>query len=80
MFGHILLIQESRRNMQIVVNGEKRSFASPLTVYKLLEQLGINPKSVAVERNLKIVARGDFERDIIDDGDTIEIIRMVGGG
>ncbi|MBU0698072.1 MAG: sulfur carrier protein ThiS [Pseudomonadota bacterium] len=67
--------------MELTINGEKRSgFVAPLTVTDLLEQLGINPKSVAVERNLEIVARNAMNKAAIQDGDTIEIIRLVGGG
>jgi thiamine biosynthesis protein ThiS len=47
---------------------------------RLLEVLGMNPKSVVVERNLQIVDRGRVESEMIQDGDSIEIIRFVGGG
>ena len=67
--------------MELTINGEKRSgFVAPLTVADLLEQLGINPKSVAVERNLEIIARNVMNKAAIQDGDAIEIIRLVGGG
>lgn len=67
--------------MEITINGVKRTdFVSPLTVADLLEQLGINPRSVVVERNLEIVARNVINEMFVRDGDTIEIIRIVGGG
>ncbi len=66
--------------MEIRVNGEVKTLESPLTVQGMLEALGINPKAVAVERNLSIVARADFDKEPVRDGDTIEIIRLVGGG
>ena len=67
--------------MEITINGVKRTdFVSPLTVADLLEQLGINPRSVVVERNLEIVARNVINEMFVKDGDTIEIIRIVGGG
>ena len=66
--------------MEIVVNGEKKTVAAPLTLAGLLEFLGINPKAVVVERNLTIVPRADMEKELVREGDTIEIIRMVGGG
>lgn len=67
-------------HMEITVNGEKRSCAGPLTVVGLLQMLEINPKSVVVEKNLSIVARAEMESETIRDGDSIEIIRLVGGG
>jgi thiamine biosynthesis protein ThiS len=66
--------------MQITVNGETRTYANPLTLVGLLEVLGVNPKSVVVERNLQIVDRRQVESEMIKDGDSIEIIRFVGGG
>ncbi len=66
--------------MEIQVNGEKRQWDGPVTVVALLEALGIRPAAVAVEKNLRIVPREEMRQEVIRDGDTIEIIRMVGGG
>ncbi|MBW1752792.1 MAG: sulfur carrier protein ThiS [Deltaproteobacteria bacterium] len=67
--------------MEITVNGEKRTgLTSPLTIAELLEQLGINPKSIIVELNFEIVTKNKVNETIVRDGDTIEIIRLVGGG
>jgi thiamine biosynthesis protein ThiS len=67
--------------MEITVNGKKRAnFISPLTVAELIEQLGINPKSIIVERNFEIVTKNKVNATTIQDGDSIEIIRLVGGG
>ena len=66
--------------MEISVNGQKRSYPGPLSVAELLQLLGVNPRSVVVERNLTIVARGEIEQEVLHDGDAIEIIRLVGGG
>ncbi|MEI8174097.1 MAG: sulfur carrier protein ThiS [Deltaproteobacteria bacterium] len=45
-----------------------------------MQSLGIDPRSVVVERNLQIVARAEMENEPVGAGDTIEIIRFVGGG
>jgi thiamine biosynthesis protein ThiS len=66
--------------IKITVNGEIKNADAPMTVAELLRSLGIKPASVAVERNLKIVARTDFETEPVEEGDAIEIIRLVGGG
>ena len=66
--------------MEITVNGHKKEFPSPLTVSGMLTELGINPRSVVVEKNLRIVNRDEMEHEVVLDGDTIEIIRLVGGG
>ena len=67
--------------MEIFVNGEKKGgFTPSLTIADLLEQLKINPGLVVVERNLEIVPRNTIDQETIQNGDRIEIIRIVGGG
>lgn len=66
--------------MEISVNGQKKSYPRPLTIHELLVALEIDPKSVAVEKNLKIVARAEVQTETIQEGDVVEIIRLVGGG
>jgi sulfur carrier protein len=66
--------------VEITVNGKKQYHDTPLTVCGLLQALGIVPRSVIVERNLTIVPRIELETETLQEGDTIEIIRFVGGG
>ena len=66
--------------MEIRVNGETRQWHRPVTVREFLEALGIRPEAVVVERNLRIVPRELMAVEMIEDGDSIEIIRLVGGG
>jgi len=67
--------------MEITVNGEKRvGLTSPLTIAELLEQLEIKPKSIIVELNFEIVTKNKVSETTVRDGDTVEIIRLVGGG
>ncbi len=66
--------------MQITVNGQSRDIQPPATIAGLLELLRVNSKAVVVEKNLKIIDRALFDREPIQEGDRIEIIRLVGGG
>ena len=66
--------------MEIRVNGELRQWDRSLTVHDLLETLGVRPEAVVVERNLTIVPRERMAEETVEDGDSIEIIRLVGGG
>lgn len=66
--------------MEITVNGKRKDFDAPLSVSSLLQRLGIDPRSVAVERNLKLIRRAEIDREPVQEGDNIEIIRMVAGG
>lgn len=66
--------------MEITVNGKLQNFNAPLSVSSLLQRLGIDPRLVAVERNLRIVERTEIDQEPVEQGDDIEIIRMVAGG
>lgn len=66
--------------MQITINGKNSEYSGPPTLGELLGSLGIDPGKVAVERNLKIVPRSGIEDEAVEPGDSIEIIRLVGGG
>jgi thiamine biosynthesis protein ThiS len=64
----------------IVVNGEPRSIAAGTSVLALLGELGLDPRQVAVERNLEIVPRADYGATRLTAGDKLEVVTFVGGG
>jgi len=64
----------------ISVNGEERRVAGGISISGMLKTLGLDPKKVAVERNLEIVPRSTLDEVPIADGDTYEIVHFVGGG
>lgn len=66
--------------MKIRLNGEPHELAHPLTVTALLTELDLDPRRVAVERNLTVVRRGDYDATVIEEGDEIEVVNFVGGG
>ena len=66
--------------MRIVLNGDSVETADGCTVEALLLQLGISRERVAVERNADIVPKTGYEKQLLLDGDKIEIVHFVGGG
>lgn len=66
--------------MQVTINGEARPLSTSTTVEALLTSLGIDPRKVAVERNLEIVPKSAFEQTPVNDGDRLEIVHFIGGG
>jgi thiamine biosynthesis protein ThiS len=66
--------------IQLKVNGKPREVEQPASLLALLEQIGVDPRIVAVERNGEIVKRVLFAETPISAGDELEIVRMVGGG
>jgi len=66
--------------MQIQVNGEGREIPEGLNVTGLVEHLGLNPARVAIERNLEILPRAQWQATAVAAGDRFEIVHFVGGG
>jgi thiamine biosynthesis protein ThiS len=66
--------------LQIQVNGLPRDCRSGLTVGDLLRELDITTERVAVELNLEILDRKDFEVRSLKEGDRVEILSFIGGG
>ncbi|GEA17406.1 MAG: sulfur carrier protein [Moorella sp. (in: firmicutes)] len=66
--------------MRLKVNGEERDVAAGLTVAELLQELGIDGRYMALERNRQVVPRQDYATTVLEEGDELEIIRFVGGG
>lgn len=66
--------------MQIKVNGKDYPLTAPTTVSALVESLALNASQVAIERNLEIVPRSRWSEVTLDEGDSIEVVRFIGGG
>ncbi len=65
--------------MLIQVNGDTREVAAR-TILALVGELGLDPRKVAVERNLEIVPRSLHGDTALAEGDRIELVQFVGGG
>ncbi len=65
--------------MRIQVNGEVRDVEAG-TILALVEELGLDIRKVAVERNLEIVPRTLHAATALAEGDRIELVQFVGGG
>jgi sulfur carrier protein len=66
--------------IQIQVNGEERGCRTDATVGDLLRELGIKTERVAVELNLEILDRKEFDQRSLKQGDRVEILSFIGGG
>ncbi len=62
------------------VNGEEKSCPPATTLPQFLEQLGMNPRLVAVEYNGEILHRQFWEGTVMEEGDRLEVVTIVGGG
>ena len=62
------------------VNGKPVELDGDTRLLDYIEKLAVNPRAIAVEHNGAILERSAYEAVTLRDGDTLEIVRMVGGG
>lgn len=67
-------------SIDVVINGQPRTIGFGTTVLRLLEELGLGERRVAVERNREIVPRAQHGSTILAAGDRLELVTFVGGG
>ena len=63
----------------VTVNGQPQNAAGQSLAH-LLEELGLSAGRIAVERNGEIVPKAQYDALLLEDGDTLEVVRFVGGG
>lgn len=66
--------------MNLTINGEERTYDRSLTISELLKDLELDGEKVALERNLEIVPRSEYNETRLQDGDKLEIVHFIGGG
>jgi thiamine biosynthesis protein ThiS len=71
---------ERVNELEIMVNGEPRRVPGPATAADLLRHLGLDPRTLVVELNRKIVRRPLLSDTALADGDAVELVHFVGGG
>ncbi len=70
----------SGARVKIRVNGEEREVPEQCSVADLLAEMQRNPRYLAVERNKQLIPRGQHASCLLESGDELEIVTLVGGG
>jgi sulfur carrier protein len=65
--------------MRLKVNGKEREVEGVSTVEELIASLAIH-RMIVVEHNGTILRREQYATTPLAEGDTLEIVHMVGGG
>lgn len=67
-------------NIRILVNGERRQVPDGWSVDRLLQELGRDPRTVAIEHNGSIIRRTHYGETNLCEGDRLELVQFVQGG
>ena len=66
--------------MQVKINGKSAELNDGINLEEAIIYYKINPETVVVELNQKIIKKKDWKEITIKETDEIEIISFVGGG
>ena len=66
--------------MKIILNGQEKPLATPITIAALLQEMGLAEQRVAVEVNREIVPRSRHGELELKDNDRVEVVFAIGGG
>ena len=66
--------------IEMTLNGEKRTVEEGMTVAQLLTHLSVQPERVAVEVNLTVLKRAQHSMTVLQEGDQVELVQFIGGG
>ncbi|MCG8653763.1 MAG: sulfur carrier protein ThiS [Pirellulales bacterium] len=64
----------------ITVNGQQVEIESAMTVEELLDTVEVPPNYLAVEVNAEVVPREHYSQRMVESGDCVEVVTLVGGG
>ncbi len=64
----------------IIVNAEPKPFQPGMTLRTLIIQMGLEKNAVAAEVNGSLVPRRQHETHVLQAGDNVELVSLVGGG
>ncbi|HLD77237.1 MAG TPA: sulfur carrier protein ThiS [Rickettsiales bacterium] len=66
--------------IKIILNGEEKILAQKTTIADLINDLDLDIKKIAIEKDLEIIDIKNFTTIILEDGNKIEIVHFIGGG
>ncbi len=67
-------------SMNVKINGIDKTFIGSRSVSELFEELGVEPAGTAVVCNGDLIRHPDYANTCLQDGDSVEIVQIVGGG
>jgi sulfur carrier protein len=66
--------------MNIIINGEDKSFEEGITLKSIIDSLQIEDKIMAAAVNMEIVKKDQWNEFILQKDDKLELLSFVGGG
>ncbi len=68
------------KKIKIKVNGKVKTFKENINLSKLVKNLKIPIKKVAIELNQEIIDKKKLDKIFLKNNDKVEIVHFIGGG
>jgi len=62
------------------VNGREVHLENTCSLFEFLEKEGYQMDKIAVEQNFNIVPKSQYQKVLLNESDTLEVVSFVGGG
>ena len=66
--------------IRVTINGKEQELPDPTPLTEYVSSLGVNPKMIAIAYNGEVLRRDEWVEITLSEGDTLEVVRAVGGG
>ena len=66
--------------IRVTINGEDHEFREVTPLSEYVSSLGVSVKMIAIAYNGEVLRRDEWAEVTLSDGDTLEVVRAVGGG
>ena len=66
--------------INIILNVTNFSIKEGYSLSSLIEDLKLDIKKIAIEKDLQIIHPQNFETTILEEGSSLEIVHFIGGG
>ena len=74
------IAEKRMAKIKINLNGKITEIIENSSISNLIDDLGYDVKKIAIEKNLDIIFPDQYQSEIINEGDQIEMIHFIGGG
>jgi thiamine biosynthesis protein ThiS len=73
-------MQTRTSTISLQLNGAEASILAGTTLGALIDAQGLVRRMIAVEYNGEILPRARYDEVVLNEGDRLEVVQMVGGG
>jgi len=68
------------KKININLNGENFEILENTFLSQLILDLKLDPKKIAIEKDLEIIAKIDYDKTMLNENCQLEIVHFIGGG